>query len=255
MFVSVQGPCCSDPIGPDIACDTGPVGSASLQAMTREGVSRPRKVGRPADSDPAETRRAILDVARQLFALRGFAGTTNRMVAARAGVTAGAIHHHFGSKLELYAAVHEDVQERVFTRFEAAISGCDTFRSSIGAVMASAHEMNVEDHTLAQFVAAVRIDSCRHPDMREAIATPVAQRDDFFSRLVDLGVTTGEIDPADRELANVLVITLMVGLTDAVSSSPQRHRLAVEGLGRLFDGGIIGPATHTSVQPPSTTRV
>lgn len=231
------------------------MGERTGSSSTPLETTRVRKVGRPADTDPAETRRQIIDVARQLFALRGFAGTTNRMVASRAGVTAGAIHHHFGSKLELYTAVHEDVQVRVFSRFHAAVQGCDSFRSSLGAVMEAAHEMNVEDHTLAQFVAAVRIDSRRHPDMREAIAAPVAQRDDFFARLVDLGVETGEIDPEDRDLANILVITLMVGLTDAVSSNPHRHRMAVEGIGRLFDGEIVRSLVHTRVQPPSTTRV
>jgi len=64
-----------------------------------------RHVGRPRGGDPGETRRAILDAAEGCFAASGFAGTTTRQVAARAGVNVATLHYHFGSKEELYRSV------------------------------------------------------------------------------------------------------------------------------------------------------
>ena len=51
-------------------------------------------------ADP--TRRRILDVARAMFAERGYESTTNRLLGAEADLTAGAIYHHFGTKADLY---------------------------------------------------------------------------------------------------------------------------------------------------------
>ena len=57
---------------------------------------------RPGNPD---TRGQILDAARAEFARAGFGGTTIRNVAAAASVDPALVHHYFGSKQELFAAV------------------------------------------------------------------------------------------------------------------------------------------------------
>jgi AcrR family transcriptional regulator len=54
---------------------------------------------------PADTREKILDAAELLFIERGFAATSLRAIASRAGVNLAATHYHFGSKSGLLAAV------------------------------------------------------------------------------------------------------------------------------------------------------
>ena len=66
--------------------------------------SVPRRGRRPGAPD---TRAAILDAARELFATSGFAGTTMRAVGAAAGVDAALVHHYFGSKDDLFLAALE----------------------------------------------------------------------------------------------------------------------------------------------------
>ena len=58
---------------------------------------------------PAERRSAILDAAVAEIAERGFARTTSRHVAARAGVTHGLLHHYFPDHDTLLAAAFEKV--------------------------------------------------------------------------------------------------------------------------------------------------
>jgi AcrR family transcriptional regulator len=72
-------------------------------------VTTRRHVGRPRGGDPVETRRGILDAARECFAASGFVGATTRQVAARAGVNVATLHYHFGSKERLYRAVLDAV--------------------------------------------------------------------------------------------------------------------------------------------------
>src|SRR5215467_9418519 len=52
-----------------------------------------------------DTKQRILDVAEQLFAEHGFAGTSLRRIIANAGVNLAAIHYHFRSKESLLEAV------------------------------------------------------------------------------------------------------------------------------------------------------
>jgi AcrR family transcriptional regulator len=61
-------------------------------------VARGRRPGSP------DTRAAILDAARALFASGGLSGTSVRAVAAKAGVDPALVHHYFGTKDDLFVA-------------------------------------------------------------------------------------------------------------------------------------------------------
>lgn len=58
----------------------------------------------------AATKRDLVEVGRRLFAERGYSGTSLDHVVAEAGVTKGALYHHFENKKELFAAVAERVE-------------------------------------------------------------------------------------------------------------------------------------------------
>ncbi len=60
-----------------------------------------------------DTRRALLDTARALFAENGFQGTRTEEVVQRAGLTRGALYHHFRDKEDLFRAVHDEVADEV----------------------------------------------------------------------------------------------------------------------------------------------
>ncbi|MAU41255.1 MAG: hypothetical protein CMF31_06510 [Kordiimonas sp.] len=52
-----------------------------------------------------EGRDLILEIARRLFAKRGYAATSTRLIAEEAGVSSGLIFHHFKTKSELLQAI------------------------------------------------------------------------------------------------------------------------------------------------------
>jgi AcrR family transcriptional regulator len=56
-----------------------------------------------------DTRRALLDTARQVFADHGFQATRTEEIVQRAGLTRGALYHHFRDKEDLFRAVHEEI--------------------------------------------------------------------------------------------------------------------------------------------------
>lgn len=58
----------------------------------------------------ASTRRALVDVAEQLFAEHGYAATSLDAIVAGADVTKGALYHHYSGKQALFEAVFEKVE-------------------------------------------------------------------------------------------------------------------------------------------------
>lgn len=63
----------------------------------------------------ASTKAKIIAVARQLFATRGYAGTSTEEILEEAQVSRGALYHHFENKEALFAAVMEAVEVDITT--------------------------------------------------------------------------------------------------------------------------------------------
>src|SRR5437868_4158989 len=63
-------------------------------------------MARPKTDDP-EVRANILAAAEELFAAQGFAGTSIRDIAQKAGVTGAMLHYYFGNKEALYTTLLE----------------------------------------------------------------------------------------------------------------------------------------------------
>jgi AcrR family transcriptional regulator len=198
-----------------------------------------RRRGRPPATDSADTRRAIVDNARRLFAERGYGGVTNKELAEASWITTGALYHYVESKLDLYVAVHHDMQRQVYGRFVEAVEGSDTFLGQFEGMLEAAHHMNVEDHTLALFVGTVRNDMRRFPEIAERLARADAARDDFFVAIVDTGVATGEVRPVDREGMVEFIRIMLIGLTEGASNGPAQHRCAIDAILALLRGDLL----------------
>src|SRR5207302_7497163 len=95
----------------------------------------------------AQTRAALLRAARELFAERGYAETGREDIAERAGVTRGALYHHFSSKADVFAAVVDELNAELVERVVAAShpggTALDKLRRSSRAYIDAAAEPDV----------------------------------------------------------------------------------------------------------------
>jgi AcrR family transcriptional regulator len=82
-------------------------------------------VRRPAH-EAAATKAAIVEAARRAFAEHGYAATTLGAVAAAAGVTKGALYHHFADKRALFQAVFVELEAELDARCRSAAAAADT---------------------------------------------------------------------------------------------------------------------------------
>ena len=71
------------------------------------------------------------------FGARPFEEVTVGELASAANVTTGAIYHHFGSKLGLYAFVRSDVERRLLDRMEGAAAAAGSTADPVAAVTAA----------------------------------------------------------------------------------------------------------------------
>jgi AcrR family transcriptional regulator len=71
----------------------------------------------------AITRTQLIDVATRLFAERGYEGTSIEAVLEEAGVSRGALYHHFASKEGLFEAVFSAVEDRIGEEVVLAAAG------------------------------------------------------------------------------------------------------------------------------------
>ncbi len=68
----------------------------------------------------AATRSALIAAATELFTERGYADTPREAICQRAGVTRGALDHHFDGKRDLFRAVFEALENQQAERIAAA---------------------------------------------------------------------------------------------------------------------------------------
>jgi AcrR family transcriptional regulator len=206
------------------------------------GVAAPRRLGRPPAIDAGDTRRRILDAARRSFARVGFDATTNKDVAAEAGVTAGAIYHYVPSKVDLFVAVYEDVQELVYGEFAAAMAAVEGFPARLLAACDTAVALNRADPSLAGFVALVGTESARHPELGARVAPLRHNAVSFFGRFVAEAVERGELaGSVDAEAVTDLVNAVLNGMVmlGVQTGDADRHERAFRSLKLLLEGGLF----------------
>lgn len=205
--------------------------ASSVIAATNELVAP-----RTSTTPPANTRARILDAARRAFSEFGYGATSNRIIAESAGVTTGSIYYHFESKVDLYREVYRSVQAHVYDRFAEAVAGATGLVETLEAVFTTANRMNIEDPSLASFLAGVRIDVGRYPELQGELGPGDPRRVDFFEKIIDRGIDGGELAPSMRGPVTQLVRAFAIGLTDGYSHDAELQREAIDGLMIVING-------------------
>lgn len=89
------------------------------------------RVMRRNAGDTAATRAAVLEAALFVFAEQGVARATLAGVAGRAGLTRGAVYHHFADKPALHAAVLDETWDVIAAPVWAVLDGPDVRRAPL----------------------------------------------------------------------------------------------------------------------------
>ncbi|MBP0624518.1 TetR/AcrR family transcriptional regulator [Cupriavidus consociatus] len=110
--------------------------------------ARRNRVARSNRERTEATRQALLDAARSLFVERGYGETSTPDVCTVAGITRGALYHHFADKRDLFRQVLADEAAAVAVEIEAAApAGLDPAEALIAGAQAYLDAMTVPGRT------------------------------------------------------------------------------------------------------------
>jgi AcrR family transcriptional regulator len=84
-----------------------------------------RRVRRTQEERSAQTSAALVGAARQLFGSKAFAEVGAERIVRQAGLSRGALYHHFSDKADLFAAVLDQVEGEIARRVIDAVADCD----------------------------------------------------------------------------------------------------------------------------------
>jgi len=190
----------------------------------------------PTKAEQSEaTRGALVAAAETLFAERGFADTATEAVVKVAGVTRGALYHHFTDKADLFRAVYEGLERRMLAQVEEAVTGLTdpvaVLHRGTEAFLDDCLDPSVQRIVLLEGPTVLGWDTWRQIDMAYGLGMVTA--------VLEVAMQTGAIRPAPVEaLAHILLGGLNEGAM-LMASSPDiegaRQRTG-EALRAVIDG-------------------
>jgi AcrR family transcriptional regulator len=184
----------------------------------------------------AETRDALIGAARPLFASVGFADASLETIVRNAGVTRGALYHHFADKTELFAAVFERVEAEMAIRMGEAVA-------------AAGHSDPVE---IMRLCSGLWLDACAEPEVQrivllEALAVLGWERWSDIGHRYNIGFVKGLLTDAiesgsiPRQPVEATALTIMGALREAtlyIARADDQHRARADAgavMDRLLD--------------------
>jgi AcrR family transcriptional regulator len=181
------------------------------------------------------TRSALLAAARQLFTERGYAATSTTEIVKRAGVTRGALYHHFAAKYDVFHAVFEQLEIELTDQIaREALAGSDALeqlRLGCRAFLDICLDPAVQRIVIVEGPAVLGWETWHEIEERYGHGLVVAG----VTGAVDAGLV--ESQPVDP-LADVLFGALaQAGMVVARADDPPAARTEMEAaMDRLLDG-------------------
>jgi AcrR family transcriptional regulator len=135
------------------------------------------------------TRAALIEAGRRLFAARGYADVGTEEIVREAGVTRGALYHHFDGKRGLLVAVYEQIEGEIAARVATAVApGASTLETlEAGAELFLDHclEPDVQRIALLDAPAVLGWEQWREIGARYGLG--------LIEGLLAIGIERGEI--------------------------------------------------------------
>jgi AcrR family transcriptional regulator len=181
------------------------------------------------------TRRAVLDAARAAFGAKGYAQASVDEIAAAAGVTKGAVYHHFTGKEALFRAVHAEVEADAMRRTaradDPAAAPLDRIVAQVNGYLDAALDPEIRRITLVDGPALLGLD----PDIPGQQAAHDALRAFLTAAIADREIA--ELDP--DVLAHLVAgLALQGGLIIARAGDPDAVRASL-GPPLVFFAGAL----------------
>jgi AcrR family transcriptional regulator len=172
-------------------------------AMARPGKQRERSAPDADGKLATSTRRRIERAALAVFIAQGVDAATTREIAAKAGLSEGALYRHFPSKSALAEALFIETHDRLAALVRNAAQNADTLNKKVAAVVAAYCDTADADWALFSYHL---LNTSRFVPTRSTDANPVDAAKDIFAA----AMAQGEIEPGDAELLTAMTLGVVL---------------------------------------------
>ncbi len=187
------------------------------------------------DEYAEQTRAEILKSARAVFAETGFASSSLQQIAERAGVTRGALYHHFKNKKDIFLAVSRAMQAEMMEQLGQTIptDAADhwaTVSSVLSAFLQKSQDDEYRRIVLIEGPSALGWAEWRKVEEEYALS--------FIGSFVDVLAKEGKIIAADRDaLANMI---LGVTIESSLALAMNDGAYAAEDIQKIAERMVFG---------------
>lgn len=188
------------------------------------------------------TRGTLIATARRLFAERGYAGVPAGEIVAEAGLTRGALYHHFQDKQGLFRAVFVELEAEVAAEIRAAMAtAADPARAALDSFLAACERPEMIQIGLIDAPAVLGWQAWREIESRHGLGLIT----DFLRQASDAGLlVTNAVDVLAKLLLSALIEAALV-----IANAPDRaaaRQQAAEALLALL-AGLADRDSHRSL--------
>jgi AcrR family transcriptional regulator len=159
-----------------------------------------------------ETRERILDAALRVFADHGYDGASVTQICEHAGVSKGALYHHYPTKQAVFMALLEHWLESVDIGLQALREGQpDVAELLLQMADFSQQIFDMADGRLPMFLEFWS-QASHDPAIWKATVAPYRRYRDYFASLVQEGIKSGSLRAVDPQVAAHLIVSVALGL-------------------------------------------
>jgi AcrR family transcriptional regulator len=197
----------------------------------------------------SSTKRALVDVAEELFTDHGYANASLDMIVAGARVTKGALYHHFSGKQALFEAVFERVEDDASKTIQRALRGkrdpWEKAFAGLGAFLSIVQEPRYRRIVIAEGPSVLGYERFREQEERSTFANVV----DIVRSVLTAG--TWELDEAMLQTFARIFFGTMSAAGEVVATDPDPELAArrvesavgflLAGIQTLVENGVDMP--------------
>ena len=202
---------------------------------------------RRTKEEAAQTRQDLLEAALTIFSQQGYAAARLEDIAEAAGVTRGAIYHHFGSKADLFQALVEDASALGSNVVQNAIAEGGTFVEITRRVLVRTMHLLEDNRRFREVMALTLFKTGGSPELdaftqqrHEQARTQVEQIAGFFRSGIEQGALRSDLAP---DTAARAFLAYQNGLALLWLSNPEAFSIKgeAEELAGVLLNGIVSP--------------
>lgn len=160
-----------------------------------------------------ETRTHILAAAEDLFAQKGYDATGINDICQAAGVSKGALYHHFASKQAVFQALLDGWLAQLDSQMQAVFSDSTSIPQGLLTMAGNTRAIFEAANTRSPIFLEFWMQALRQPEIWQTVIAPYQRYVNIFTGLIHQGQQEGSLDPGiDAEVASRTITAFALGM-------------------------------------------